>query len=103
MPTESRLIEPAYVHSPDAFYHAKVDYLNACRGEALSNPERLVFVYLDEFSYWRQPTLNLAYEQVGHQPARARRSCQPEAWLRVIGALVLGGGLAGLLFYVVER
>ena len=46
-----------YLHSPDADYAAKVAYLEACRAAAQAYPEAILFVYLDEFGFERQPTL----------------------------------------------
>lgn len=77
----------AYVHSPDPDYEAKVSYLLLCRMRAWYEPQRYVFVYLDEFTYSRQPTLERAYDQVGHHQALAYRSYQWDTQCRGIGAL----------------
>lgn len=77
----------SYVHSPDPDYEAKVSYLTLCRMRAWYEPERYVFLYLDEFTYNRQPTLARAYEARGHQQALAFRSYQTDSQFRGIGAL----------------
>lgn len=77
----------AYIHSPDRAYEAKVSYLTLCRMRAWYQPERYVFLYLDEFSYWRQPTLARAYEQLGPHQALAYRSYQSDTQFRGLGAL----------------
>lgn len=55
----------SYVHSPDPHYEAKVSYLTLCRMRAWYEPERFVFLYLDEFGYSRQPSLERNYEEMG--------------------------------------
>ncbi len=77
----------SYIHSPDPDYEAKVSYLLLCRMRAWYQPERYVFLYLDEFTYERQPTLDRAYEQVGSHQALAYRSQQSDTQFRGIGAL----------------
>ncbi len=76
-----------YIHSPDPDYAAKVSYLTLCQMKAYYEPEKHVFVYLDEFSFYRQPSLASAYEAVGpHQPL-AYRSYRSNTRCRGIGAL----------------
>lgn len=64
----------AYVHSPDTHYQAKVDLLASCLDRSREDPERYPFLYLDELTYYRQPTVSWAYEQQGPSQALARRS-----------------------------
>ena len=77
----------SYVHSPDADYEAKVSYLNLCRMRAWYEPMRYVFLYLDEVTYTRQPTLDRAYDAQGHHQALAHRSHKSDTQFRGIGAL----------------
>lgn len=77
----------SYVHSPDPDYEAKVSYMTLCRMRAWYEPERSVFLYLDEFTYNRQPTLDRAYEASGHHQALAYRSHKSDTQFRGIGAL----------------
>lgn len=77
----------SYVHSPDPDYEAKVNYLTLCRMRAGYEPQRYVFLYLDEVTYTRQPTLERAYEATGHQQAFAYRSYKADTQFRGIGAL----------------
>jgi transposase len=76
-----------YVHSPDRHYPAKVGYLTLCRMRAWYEPERYVFVYLDEFTFYRQPSLAQAYEARGHVQPLARQSYRSNTRCRGIGAL----------------
>ncbi len=77
----------AYIHSPDPKYEAKLSYLTLCRMRAWYDPRRYVFLYLDEFTYARQPTVARADAQVGHQQALAYCSYKSDTQFRGIGAL----------------
>jgi hypothetical protein len=77
----------SYIHSPDPDYEAKVSYLTLCHMRAWYDPERYVFLYLDEFTYTRQPALAHAYEQRGRYQPLARRSYRSDTQFRGIGAL----------------
>lgn len=77
----------SYVHSPDPDYQAKVSHLNLCRMRAWYAPNRYVFLYLDEITYSRQPTLDRAYAAQGHHQALAYRSHKSDTQFRGIGAL----------------
>lgn len=77
----------SYVHSPDPDYDARMSYLTQCHMRAWYEPQRYVFVYLDEFTYHRQPTLASAYEACGHHQALAHRSHKSDTQCRGIGAL----------------
>lgn len=56
------------LHSPDADYQAKLTYLKQCWDEALADPAHVHFLYLDEFSYYRQPTLAPAAATISGVP-----------------------------------
>jgi transposase len=77
----------SYVHSPDPHYMDKVSYLTLCRMRAWYAPERYVFMYLDEVTFNRQPSLDRAYEASGHHQAFAYRSHKSDTQFRGIGAL----------------
>jgi DDE superfamily endonuclease len=76
-----------YVHSPDPHYMDKLSLIELRRLRALYEPETYVFLYLDEFSYYRQPSLARAYEATGHEQPLAQRSYRPNTRFRGIGAL----------------
>lgn len=75
------------LHSPDINYQAKLEYLEQCWQEAQADPDTVVFLYLDEFSYYRQPTVAPAYEQRGNYQWRANLSHRSNTRWRGIGAL----------------
>ncbi len=76
-----------YVHSPDAHYQDKLALIEQWRQKAQADPERYVLLYLDEFTYYRQPTVSRDYELKGHPQPLARRSHQRNSWFRVVAAL----------------
>lgn len=76
-----------YVHSPDRHYQDKLSRIQLARMRAWYAPERFVFLYLDEFSYTRQPSLAYDYEASGHEYPLARRSHKSDTTFRGIGAL----------------
>jgi hypothetical protein len=76
-----------YVHSPDRHYQAKLDLLHRLRLRAYYAPERFVFTYADQLTYYRQPSLAPAYEVRGHVQPLAERSHTKNTAYRIMGAL----------------
>lgn len=50
-----------HVHSPDPDYQTKRDYALWCVEQSLINYPRVLTLYLDEMSYYRQPTIASAW------------------------------------------
>jgi len=86
-----------YVHSPDPNYAAKLAYIEQCRQRAEADPEHYVLLYLDEFTYYRQPTVGYDYELMGPSQPLARRSCAQNSWFRIVAAL---NALTGQVTYL---
>jgi hypothetical protein len=63
-----------YVHSPDPDYEAKLAYIDQLVAAARTAEGRLVLLYQDELTYYRQPSLARAYEARGQRQPLARRS-----------------------------
>lgn len=76
-----------YLHSPDPDYEAKCAYLQTGYEQVKAEPDRFVLLYLDEFTYYRQPTLASAYEVRGDPQPLARLSHRSNVRWRGIGAL----------------
>jgi hypothetical protein len=77
----------SYIHSPDQYYDDKLDLIQLCLLRAWYAPERYVFLYQDEFTYYRQPTLAYAYEVKGATQPLAYRSYRTNTRFRVVAAL----------------
>jgi hypothetical protein len=63
------------------------DTTNAQSNNYLSDSEKYVFLYQDEFTYHIQPTLDRDYEQMGEFQPLARRSYSSDNAFRSVGAL----------------
>lgn len=55
--------------------------------QARADPERYVFLYLDELTFYRQPTLAAAYAEKGTATPLAQRSYRSNTTARVIAAM----------------
>ncbi|HET8647866.1 MAG TPA: transposase, partial [Vicinamibacteria bacterium] len=75
------------IHSPDPDYDAKRAYLADRAAEVQAASPRLVLLYGDELTYYRQPTLASAYGAAGPTQPLARRSYRSNTATRVVGAL----------------
>lgn len=76
-----------HLHSPDPNYDAKLEYLATCYQQVLDDPDHFTFLYLDEFSYYRQPTVARAYALRGASQSRAPLSHRTNTRCRAIGAM----------------
>ncbi|NDJ23711.1 IS630 family transposase [Nostoc sp. B(2019)] len=85
-----------YVHSPDRFYEQKLSDMALALLRAWYDPQHYVFLYLDELSYYRQPSLACDWEAQGTSQALARRSHKSNTCGRIIGAL---NAITGQLTY----
>lgn len=75
-----------WVRSPDPRYDAKRRAVTRLLDEARQSDGRMVALFQDELTYYRQPTLARAYEAHGCQP-RARRSHRSNTPTRVAATL----------------
>jgi len=76
-----------YIRSPDRHYQDKLSLIELAKLRAYYAPERFVCLYVDEFSYYRQPTVAPDYETKGTRQPLAHRSHRSNTCFRVIGAL----------------
>jgi hypothetical protein len=77
----------AHIHSPDPDYQAKVDYIKELKEEVRASNGKLALAYLDEVTFYRQPTLANAYEERGHRQPLAELSYRSNNHSRVIATL----------------
>lgn len=89
-----------YVHSPDPDYEAKLADICICLALAQRFPDQYVVLFQDEFTYYRQPTLERAYELAGATQALARRSYRSNAEWRIVAVL---NALTGQVIYCQSR
>jgi hypothetical protein len=77
----------AYIHSPDRHYDQKLSLIELARLRAYYQPDRFVLLYLDELSYYRQPTLASDYAARGSEQPLAELSYRSNTRFRVVAAL----------------
>jgi hypothetical protein len=75
------------VRSPDAAYPAKLATVAAVLAHGRRPARREVALYLDELTYYRQPTLAHAWAARGGDQPRAHRSHRSSTVTRIVGAL----------------
>jgi transposase len=78
-----------HVRSPDPDYDAKLAYVRALGRRVRAAAGRLVLVYLDELTFYRQPTLAPAWEERGPAQPLAERSHRSNTPSRVVASLNL--------------
>ena len=76
-----------HVHSPDPDYEAKLTYIDQLVATARASEGRLVLLYHDELTYYRQPSLARAYEARGRHQPLAQRSHAANTATRVAATL----------------
>ena len=76
-----------HLHSPDPDYDAKLASLAVCRAEVAAAPDRVRLVFLDELTYYRQPTIGWGYAAAGSAEPWAQRTPRFNTPTRVLGAL----------------
>lgn len=76
-----------YVHSPDPDYQGKIAAIAALREQSQTSAGREVVLYLDELTYYRQPSLASTWEARGAVQPRACRSYRANTPTRVIATL----------------
>lgn len=76
-----------YVHSPDPDYAAKIAAIETVLTEARACTDRIIAIYLDELTYYRQPSVAPAYEARNETQPTAGRSHRSNTATRVIATL----------------
>jgi len=73
--------------SPDPEYRTKMGVTRRARAEARRSAGRVVFVYLDEVTYYRRASAGRCYAPVGGPGPYAEQGHRPNTKRRVVGAL----------------
>jgi hypothetical protein len=85
-----------HLHSPDLTYQAKVAQLAQYQARQTADPDRYPLLYLDEVTFYRQPTLARAYAACGEAQSAAPLSHRSNTKARIVGAL---DGATGQVHY----
>jgi transposase len=86
-----------FIHSPDPEYHRKWKAILQASMDAVNHPDEIVLVFLDEFSYYRQPSLACAYHLTGKTLPYALQVVRANTRTRLIAVL---NGLTGQVTYL---
>ncbi len=76
-----------HLRSPDPAYREKVAHLHQIQARVAAQPAAAVLLYLDEVTYYRQPSIASGYAPAGQAEPRAERSTRSNTITRVTGAL----------------
>ncbi len=80
------------IHSPDPEYAGKRARIQACVAQAQAHPGQVVTLFLDEFSFYRWPTVAPVYFLAGQQQPPALRTPGYNTRGRLIAALEVMSG-----------
>jgi len=86
-----------FVHSPDPAYREKWRAILQAYMEACSQPGKVVVLFLDEFTYYRQPDKAPAYHRQGKSQPRAGKCPGPNTKTRLVAVL---NALTGQVIYL---
>lgn len=86
-----------FIHSPDPEYHSKWRAILQAFTDAVNHPEEAIIVFLDEFSYYRQPTLACSHHRTGHTQPYAKQVPRANTRTRIVAVL---NGLTGKVTYL---
>jgi transposase len=76
-----------FVVSPDPAYRAKWEAILAAFKEACEQPDQVVLLFVDELTYYRQPSKAPAYHARGADQPHADQSAQANTQTRIVAAL----------------
>jgi putative transposase len=85
-----------YVHSPDPLYVEKMLDIQLAQTLAHADPDRFVFLYQDEFTYYRRATVDRAYALAGSDDPCACQGWGSNTKRRIAGSL---NAVDGRLFF----
>lgn len=87
-----------FIHSPDPDYHAKWRAILQAFKEAVEDPGRVVLLFMDELTYYRQPSVAPAYGARGAaQQPKALEQPGYNTQTRIVAAL---DGVTGRVVYL---
>lgn len=76
-----------FIRSPDPNYRAKWQMVLRAYSEAVSHPERVLLLFMDELTYYRRPSKAPAYHRTGATQPRALEVAGPNTRTRLVAVL----------------
>jgi len=86
-----------FIQSPDPEYRTKWQRILAAYQQAITEPDRVILLFQDEFTYYRQPTLSRALDRRGKGQPRARQKAGANTKTR-LGAVL--NAVTGRVTYI---
>lgn len=93
----SRKAARGFIRSPDPDYASKWRAILQAFWEAANHPERVIFLLIDELTYYRRPSEARAYYRQGKSQPKARKANRPNTRTRVAAAL---NAITGQVIYI---
>lgn len=76
-----------YLHSPDPAYAQKLQVITEAQAQAQQTPTEVVFLYQDEMTYYRRPSVSYDYAPQGSTDPRAVLGVKRNALRRIAACL----------------
>lgn len=76
-----------FIRSPDPEYRAKWQQILAAYQDAWNHPEEVVLLFLDELTYYRQPTKSQSWHCRGKSQPKAQQSPRYNTQTRIVAVL----------------
>jgi DDE superfamily endonuclease/Winged helix-turn helix len=89
-----------FIYSPDPNYRAKWQRVLQAYQEALTQPEQVVLLFQDEFTYYRRATLRQRWQKRGAAPQRHYQATGSNTQARITATL---NALTGQVLYLQRR
>jgi transposase len=83
----SRKQAQKFARSPDPLYDTKWRAILRAYAQLVAQPEQVVLLFMDEVSYYRQPSPAPAYHRQGHTQPRAVQAPRANTQTRVVASL----------------
>lgn len=81
-----------YLHSPDPDYDVKLALLAQALALTWAEPERFAFLYEDELTYYRRPSVGYDYRPAGSDEPHAKQGLHSNTYMRIAGSLDMRSG-----------
>ena len=88
----SRKAAQKFVHSPDPLYSCKWRAILQAYAQMVAEPQQVVVLFMDEFSYYRQPSPAPAYHRQGHTHPKAWQAPRANTQTRIVASVDAASG-----------
>jgi transposase len=85
-----------FIHSPDPEYRTKWEQILRAYQEAVTQPEEVIVLFQDEFTYYRRADIRQSWQRRGHRQHRRRQRAGANTKARITAVL---NALTGQVLY----